>query len=134
MYISFLLISFMLIFANISVPLDQLVFSNMSFTDENRKELEVKGYTVVKNVLTEEECDIYINQYKVWLKSNFAPEEFPNTVHSLVQRYSIGHLEPTWHVRMKSRGVFAQVWGTERLLTSVDAVAIGERKKIDCSY
>lgn len=96
----------------------------MSFTEENRKDLEEKGYTVVKNVLTEEECQTYINQYKEWLADNF-PSTFPHVAHSLVQRYQVGHLEPSWRVRLRARDIFAQIWETKRLLSSVDAVAIG---------
>ncbi|XP_025080234.1 LOW QUALITY PROTEIN: uncharacterized protein LOC112555880 [Pomacea canaliculata] len=97
----------------------------MSFTEENRKDLEEKGYTVVKNVLTEEECQTYINQYKEWLADNFPSSTFPHVAHSLVQRYQVGHLEPSWRVRLRARDIFAQIWETKRLLSSVDAVAIG---------
>ncbi|KAK7088864.1 uncharacterized protein [Littorina saxatilis] len=97
----------------------------MVFTEENRQELEERGYTVVKDVLTAEECEEYVKQYRQWLSENFSKGEFPLASHSLIQRYAIGHLEPTWRVRLKSRDVFAQIWGTERLLSSTDAVAIG---------
>ncbi|KAK7478157.1 hypothetical protein BaRGS_00030604, partial [Batillaria attramentaria] len=39
--------------------------------------------------------------------------------------YKIGHLAPSWSVRLKSRGVWEQLWGTKELLTSIDSVAIG---------
>ncbi|KAK7501783.1 hypothetical protein BaRGS_00006869, partial [Batillaria attramentaria] len=97
----------------------------MPFTEENRRELEDNGYTVVENVLTDTECRQIIGQFKDWLSTNFAEGEFPHTAHSLVQRYRVGHLDPAWRVRLKSRDVFAELWGTNRLLTSVDAVAIG---------
>ncbi|KAL8569721.1 hypothetical protein ACOMHN_007244 [Nucella lapillus] len=97
----------------------------MAFTEENRQELQDKGYTVIPDVLTDQECQQYIRQYQDWLSANFADGEFPLASHSLIQRYAVGHLEPSWRVRLKARDVFAQVWGTERLLSSVDAVAIG---------
>ncbi|XP_076451336.1 uncharacterized protein LOC143287275 [Babylonia areolata] len=97
----------------------------MAFTDENRQELADKGYTVIPDVLSQTECQGYIRQYQQWLSTNFSQGEFPLSAHSLVQRYAIGHLEPSWRVRLKSRDVFAQLWGTDRLLSSVDAVAIG---------
>lgn len=97
----------------------------MSFTEENRQELADKGYTVVRDLLTDSECNELIGQFQEWLKTNFEDGEFPYTAHSLVQRYKVGHLEPAWRARLKSRDVFAQIWGTNRLLTSVDAVAIG---------
>nr|KAG5712389.1 hypothetical protein BaRGS_023968 [Batillaria attramentaria] len=66
-------------------------------TSRHREELEEKGYTVVEGVLTEGECD----------------------------QYKMGHLAPTWDIRLKCKHVFAQLWGTDRLLTSFDSVAIG---------
>lgn len=92
--------------------------------DENYTDLKVKGYTVVKDVLTKEECDQTISQYRKWL-SQFKDGEWPFSVNSLIQRYNVGNMEPTWFVRLKSKKVFAQVWKTEKLLTSIDAIAIG---------
>ena len=40
-------------------------------------------------------------------------------------RYHIGHFGPVWSARLKCVPVFSQVWNTDRLLTSVDSVAIG---------
>ena len=100
--------------------------TKMAFTEDNRQDLQDKGFTVVKDVLTEKECRKYISQYKQWLSTNFAEGEFPLCSHSLIQRYAIGHLDTTWQIRLKSRDVFAQLWGTNRLLSSVDAVAIGK--------
>ncbi|KAL8569738.1 hypothetical protein ACOMHN_007261 [Nucella lapillus] len=40
-------------------------------------------------------------------------------------RYSIGHLSPSWHVRLKTKPLFEELWGTPDLLSSVDAVSIG---------
>ncbi|XP_048762823.1 uncharacterized protein LOC125671281 isoform X2 [Ostrea edulis] len=42
---------------------------------------------------------------------------------SLVQSYRIGHFNASWAVRLKVKHVFADLWGTEKLLTSVDGVA-----------
>ncbi|XP_052821374.1 uncharacterized protein LOC128246884 [Mya arenaria] len=94
-------------------------------TDEHFDDLQKKGYTVVSDVLTNDECDKTIDQYKQWL-SQFTDEgEWPFSANSLIQRYNAGHMEPTWFARLKSKRVFAQVWKTEKLLTSFDAIAIG---------
>lgn len=87
-------------------------------------ELRLNGYTVVKDVLTSDECEQTIGQYKDWL-SQFKDGDWPHSVNSLIQRYNVGNMEPTWFVRLKSKKVFAQVWGTDKLLSSVDAIAIG---------
>lgn len=93
-------------------------------TNEHFKELEVNGYTVVSDVLTSEECDGAINQYRQWL-AQFKDGEWPYTKHSLIQRYNTGNMTPTWFVRLKSKKVFAQLFRTDKLLSSVDAIAIG---------
>nr|KAG5712390.1 hypothetical protein BaRGS_023969 [Batillaria attramentaria] len=39
--------------------------------------------------------------------------------------YKLGHLAPSWEIRLKCKNAFAQLWGTDRLLSSFDCVAIG---------
>ncbi|KAL4221034.1 hypothetical protein ACF0H5_019296 [Mactra antiquata] len=96
----------------------------MMLSQENFNDLKEKGYTVVGNVLTEEECDQTIAKYREWL-SNFKEGEWPYSSYSLIQRYNTGNMEPTWFVRLKSKKVFAEIWKTDKLLSSVDAIAIG---------
>ncbi|XP_033724850.1 uncharacterized protein LOC117314842 isoform X2 [Pecten maximus] len=96
----------------------------MGFTERNRTELEEKGYTVVENVLTETECGEYIRAFRDWL-TEFPEGEFPYSAHSLIQRYNIGHHEAAWSTRLKAKAVFSKLWKTDKLLTSVDAIAIG---------
>ena len=93
-------------------------------TDDNYKDLKVKGYTVVPGVLTHEECDLAIAEYQEWL-SQFKDGEWPYSAHSLIQKYNTGHMHPTWFVRLKAKKVFAQVWKTDKLFSSFDAIAIG---------
>lgn len=94
-------------------------------TDENFTDLKVKGYTVVGDVMTIEECDQTIGQYKDWL-SQFKDGEWPFSVNSLIQRYNSGNMHPSWFARLKSKKVFAQIWKTDKLLSSIDAIAIGQ--------
>ena len=75
------------------------------------------------SVLSNEDCEKYIAQYKSWLES------FPDTnpvrsCLSLVKDYAIGHREAAWAVRLAAKPVFAAIWDTDKLLTSMDAVAI----------
>ena len=93
-------------------------------TDANYEDLETKGYTVIPDVLTSQECEETIGQYKDWL-SQFQDGDWPYSANSLINRYNVGNMHPTWLVRLKSKKVFAQIWKTEKLLTSVDAIAIG---------
>ena len=92
-------------------------------TDAHFKDLDKKGYTVVDDVITATECDAAIGEYQDWLK-HFG-EGFPKCFNSLVRGYNTGHFETTWNLRLKTRPVFAQIWKTDKLLTSFDAIGIG---------
>lgn len=92
-------------------------------TEENLCELETKGVTVVPNVLNVEECDAAIADYRAWV-AGFG-KTFPKSENSIIRGFNIGHLDVTWRLRLKVKPVFAQLWKTEKLVTSFDAVAIG---------
>ncbi|XP_067659595.1 uncharacterized protein [Haliotis asinina] len=92
-------------------------------TDRHREELRAKGYTVVENILTNEESDKYREMYCDWLATFNGT--WPHSSKSLIQRYKVGQMEPTWAVRLKAKKVFEEIWGTEKLLSSIDAIAIG---------
>lgn len=93
-------------------------------TKKHRKELKGHGFTVVKQVVPESHCDSWVHEYHQWL-SQFEDGEWPFTAHSLLQRYNTGNLETTWKARLSTKKVFSELWGTEKLLTSIDAIAIG---------
>jgi len=96
------------------------------FSEKALKELEEQGYTVIPNVLTNEECDGHIGQYKTWLQQ-FKDRGIPwHNGNSLIQAYRVGHFQASWETRLEVKDVFAQIWGTEKLLSSADAVAISE--------
>ena len=92
-------------------------------SDQHFVDLEKKGYAIVPNVLTKRECDQAIAEYKTWL-TNFGAS-FPKTYSSIIKDYNIGHVETTWRLRLRAKPVFEQLWKTDKLLTSFDAVAIG---------
>ena len=93
-------------------------------TDANYEDLKTKGYTVIPEVLTSHECEETIGHYKNWL-SQYQGDDWPHSINSLINSYGVGNMHPTWLVRLKSKKVFAQIWKTEKLLTSLDAIAIG---------
>ncbi|KAH9496514.1 hypothetical protein Btru_043246 [Bulinus truncatus] len=93
-------------------------------TVRNRDELEVKGYTVVENAVPDHAR--LREAFFEWMKGNFDAGVAPYSTHSIVRHYGVGYLEPAWEVRLQVKKYFAQLWGTEQLLTSVDAVAIGQ--------
>lgn len=93
-------------------------------TEKHREDLRKHGYTVVEKVVPESTCDTFVLEYRKWL-AQFKDGEWPFTAHSLLQRYNTGNLETTWKARLSTKKLFSELWGTEKLLTSVDAIAIG---------
>ena len=90
--------------------------------DNIRSELDTLGFTVIRGVIDEQKCDEYRKQYEDWLSSL---DEFPPAPHSLISTHRIGYMDATWRCRLASKPIFEALWGTEKLLTSMDAVAIG---------
>lgn len=45
---------------------------------------------------------------------------------SVIQTYRVGHFEASWEARLRAKAVFQAVWGTEKLLSSVDGIAIAK--------
>ena len=94
-------------------------------TDENFKDLEKKGYTVVTGVVPPGVCDEAIRQYQEWLTQFRENGSWPRTFSGIINWYNTGHMAPTWDMRLRTKKIFAQLWKTEKLLTSYDAIAIG---------
>ena len=69
------------------------------------KELDEKGYCVIPNVLTSEECDARVAAYRDWL-AKFPEGDWPLNEESLIMTYRIGHFDPTWQVRLAAKKVF----------------------------
>ncbi|KAJ8310364.1 hypothetical protein KUTeg_012229 [Tegillarca granosa] len=90
-----------------------------------RQQLEQNGYVVVPDVVPVQKCDEYIGQYKNWL-SLFGPDHNPSWTKSIIQHYRVAHCEPTWKTRLWAKPVFASIWKTNKLLSSMDGIAIGE--------
>ena len=93
-------------------------------TDQHYDDLFEKGYTVVADVVTSEECDAAIRQYHEWL-SQFKDGAWPDNFSGILDEGNPGHLPPTWEMRLQTKKIFAQLWKTEKLLTSFDAICIG---------
>ncbi|PVD36950.1 hypothetical protein C0Q70_03943 [Pomacea canaliculata] len=74
--------------------------------DAIMKELNDKGYCVIPDVLTSEECDVYTGKYRDWL-ATFGADEAPDQRYSLITSYRT-------------------IWQTDKLLSSVDGIAIAE--------
>ncbi|XP_013413442.1 uncharacterized protein LOC106175829 [Lingula anatina] len=100
-------------------------YGDERWCEEVLKELRENGLSVLEDVIQAEECDTYRQQYHTWVTTLREDGEWPKSKRSLIQHYRVGHLEATWAVRLKTKPVFAKLWGTNKLLSSIDAVAIG---------
>ena len=93
-----------------------------------KAELEDNGVAVVPGLIPEDDCDNYITEYHQWL-AKFGTG-FPDNVTSIIHKYGVAHMEATWNIRIKVKPVFEGIWGTEKLLSSMDGVAIGQPPEI----
>ncbi|XP_060073745.1 uncharacterized protein LOC132553514 [Ylistrum balloti] len=94
--------------------------------DEILKQLNEKAYAVVPNVLTLDECDRYMAEFKSWHKKFDDLGVECSSRNSVIQSYRTGHFSTSWEVRLKSKPIFAKVWKTDKLLSSADAIAISK--------
>lgn len=100
---------------------------NTSFDGEQlRQELHDKGYAVVPDLLTPKECDALTSQFRDWA-GKFEEGQIPlQKKSSVIQSYRVGHFQQSWEVRLRAKAVFQAVWETEKLLSSVDGIAISK--------
>ena len=99
-------------------------YFNFSY-DTAVNDLNEKGWRVIPEVLTLSQCDQYISEYKAWLRKFDRTGTVPDNVGSLIHKYKLSHKDTTWKVRLDVKHVFSKIWGTEKLLTSYDGLAIG---------
>ncbi|XP_076472564.1 uncharacterized protein LOC143301971 [Babylonia areolata] len=102
---------------------DPEVFGLKYDREKIMQELEDQGYCVIPDILTSRECDARVKEFRDWL-GKFPDGDWPVQEESLIMRYRVGHLEPTWKVRLAAKKIFETVWQTSKLLASFDAVAI----------
>ena len=94
------------------------------FRDRVLSDLQENGYAVIDDVIPQSECDLYRQEFRAFHQA-FDEADLPMlNFESIIHSYRIGHFETTWNVRLKVKKVFAEVWGTEKLLTSFDGIAL----------
>lgn len=97
---------------------------SIPFRERVLAELRDQGFSVVEGVLSPEECQQYSDEFKEWVEQYRSQGATFRSFQSLVQSYRIGHFNAAWATRLKVKRVFAEIWGTEKLLTSVDGIAV----------
>ncbi|KAJ3127701.1 hypothetical protein HK098_005937 [Nowakowskiella sp. JEL0407] len=125
------------------MPRQSRVYKRYDTTAENAREvLNANGVATIPNVISAEECarlrtDIY-NQIKIMSRGQVDVDD-PSTytnfldlfrpMHSmLMQRHSIGHIQPVWDIRQNPAVVeaFAKIWNSkpENMITSFDGISM----------
>jgi hypothetical protein len=92
--------------------------------DEVKRQLEEVGVAVFPGVLTPEFCDECTDEYKLWVR-NFG-KSGPDNINSIIHKYGCAHMNATWRVRVAVKSVFATLWGTDKLLSSFDGIALSK--------
>ena len=92
--------------------------------ENHKKELAEKGYTIFRNLLSEEEVNEYKSEFNKWL------DEVPNLreLHSMIdfngifKHHQVGNQRFAWLVRTNPKivNVFKELWKTDELVTSFD--------------
>ena len=92
--------------------------------DNYIKELKIKGYVIIPNILTISEIDKAKELFYKWKNTipnhdKIHPEINP---HGIYKFHQAGHQEHAWYLRTRKKiiKVFKQIWNTEELVTSFD--------------
>ena len=79
----------------------------------------------MNDVMPPGECDQAISKINEWLDL-FPSDKSPDNIGSVIHKYNISHHESTWKARLAAKKVFSGIWETDKLLTSLDGMAISE--------
>lgn len=96
----------------------------MPFTEENERELDEKGYTIVKQVLNEYEVLEAQSMFRSW-QSTIPNHDFVVkhvNSHGIYKFHEVGHQRHAWYIRTKPavQDAFKKVWKTDELVVSFD--------------
>lgn len=89
-----------------------------------KSDLETNGYCIVPNILTEEQVQEYLQDFKIWQKTLPNHDKFhkmfdPNGIYKF---HRAGHTRSAWKIRTNSniQDIFKTIWNTEELVVSFD--------------
>lgn len=92
--------------------------------DDIKSDLETNGYTIIKNVLNEEEVDTALKMFKDWQKGIPNLEKFHHKVdpHGIYKFHQAGHQPHAWYIRTRPsvQKPFKKIWNTDELIVSFD--------------
>jgi len=100
-------------------------------------DLATKGYMVIPNVVDQKTCVEVRDQILTWFEnlgtgidrtnlSTFTPANLPTSIRGIYQQYGLGANSAAWSIRQHPavHQTFAKLWGTDDLVTSIDAVCV----------
>jgi len=92
--------------------------------EKHKKELAEKGYTIFRNLLSEEEVLEYKNEFNKWLDKVPNLREFHSMIdfNGIFKYHEVGNQRFAWLVRTNPKivNVFKELWETDELVTSFD--------------
>ncbi|ELT89419.1 hypothetical protein CAPTEDRAFT_130395, partial [Capitella teleta] len=95
------------------------------------RELDENGVAVIPGVMSADQCDIHIAELHHWIDG--FQGGFPDQFSSIIHKYNIAHCPAAWSARLAAKPVFAGLWGTEKLLTSTDGIALAQPPELQGS-
>ena len=88
------------------------------------KELKTNGYTIIPNILTENEIETAKQLFKDWKKTVPNHDKLHDVCdpHGIYKHHEIGHQQHAWFIRTrpKVKSAFATLWETDDLVVSFD--------------
>ena len=91
--------------------------------DDLLKELETNGYVIIPNGV-DRSCDNSLLKYQEWYSTFKESGEAIRRNSYMIDGYKISHSETSWGIRGSVRQLFGLIWGTGKLLTSVEGIAM----------
>lgn len=92
--------------------------------DKIEKNLQKNGYSIVENVLNEEEINQALLYFHEWLNSYEQIKLTHNNIspHGIIKFYEIGHQKHAWYIRTRKNilDIYKYLWNTEELVVSYD--------------
>lgn len=92
--------------------------------EKHKKELAEKGYTIFRNLLSEEEVNEYKNEFNKWLDDVPKLRELHSMIdfNGIFKHHQVGNQRFAWLVRTNPKivNVFKELWETDELVTSFD--------------
>lgn len=89
-----------------------------------KTELAEKGYCVIENILSSDEVESILNDYRTWLDSNDQIKGLHNKIspHGIFKQFQAGNQRHAWRIRTHPnvQNVFKTLWNTEELVVSLD--------------